>query len=286
MEPGQPVTPNIKLVRVLDQGSMGSVWVADHLTLGTQVAVKFMSPEVAKNPHLVTRFSREAHAAAQIKSVHVVQILDHGITPDGTPFIAMELLSGESLQKRLRREGRIVPEVTATIIGQTCKALSKAHQSGIVHRDIKPANIFLTDSEGDLFVKLLDFGVAKQIEGGGGSSMTRTNEKVGTPFYMCPEQLISAKHVDFRADVWSIGIVAYHCLVGQVPFKASTFGDLCLAVSRGVFQPPSKALPGLAPTLDAWFLRVLSRDPLKRFESARQTAEEFERAVRGQPPKG
>src|ERR1700688_761625 len=104
MEAGQPVTSSIKLVRLLDQGSMGSVWVADHAGLGTQVAVKFMSADVAKHPNLVTRFSREAHAAAQIKSPHVVQILDHGITPDGVPYIAMELLEGESLQKRLKRE--------------------------------------------------------------------------------------------------------------------------------------------------------------------------------------
>jgi serine/threonine-protein kinase len=279
MEAGQPVTPNIRLVRVLDQGSMGSVWVADHLTLGTQVAVKFMSPEVAKNPNLVARFTREAHAAAQIKSVHVVQILDHGITPDGVPYIAMELLEGESLHKRLRREGHVAPPDTARIISQTCKALAKAHNLGIVHRDIKPANIFLTDADDEIFVKLLDFGVAKQQDAD--FQMTRTNEKVGTPFYMCPEQLISAKHVDFRADLWSIGVVAYHCLIGQVPFKASTFGDLCLTVSRGVFPLPSQVRPDLPPALDAWFLRALAKQPTARFESAKQQADELERAVRG-----
>jgi len=283
MEAGRLVTPNIKLVRVLDKGSMGSVWVADHLTLGTQVAVKFMSPEVASKPNLVARFTREAHAAAQIKSVHVVQILDHGITPDGTPYIAMELLEGESLQQRLKREGPLGSALCSTIVGQTCKALTKAHALGIVHRDIKPANIFLMDSEGDVFVKLLDFGVAKQ--GDGDLSMTRTNEKVGTPFYMCPEQLISAKHVDYRADIWSIGIVAYHCLIGQVPFKANTFGDLCLAVSRGVFPAPSRVRAELPPTLDGWFLRALARDPAKRFESAKQAADELALATRGEPPR-
>src|SRR5277367_315528 len=113
MQPGQAVTASITLVRVLDEGSMGSVWVADHAGLGTQVAVKFMSTEVAKNPNLVTRFRREAHAAAHIKSPHVVQILDHGITPDGVPYIAMELLEGESLQQRLRREGHLEAAATA-----------------------------------------------------------------------------------------------------------------------------------------------------------------------------
>ncbi len=279
MEPGHPVTPSIKLVRLIDHGSMGSVWAADHAGLHTQVAVKFMSAELNKNANLVTRFSREAHAAAQLKSPHVVQILDHGITPDGVPYIVMELLEGESLQKRLKRETHLSAAATALIVAQTCKALTRAHQGGIVHRDIKPANIFLTDQDGEVFVKLLDFGVAKHTDGE--FSMTRTNEKVGTPFYMCPEQLISAKHVDFRADLWSIGIVAYHCLIGQVPFKATTFGDLCLAVSKGVFTPPSKARPELSPRLDAWFLRALAKKPEARFESARQAAEELERAVRG-----
>jgi serine/threonine protein kinase len=280
MEAGKMVTPNIRLVRMLEAGSMGSVWVAEHLTLATQVAVKFMSPAVAKNAQLVARFSREAHAAAQIKSVHVVQIFDHGITPEGVPYIAMELLGGESLQKRLRRDVKLGAADTVRVIGQTCKALSKAHQLGIVHRDVKPANIFLLDSEdGDIFCKLLDFGVAKYTDAE--LSMTRTNEKMGTPFYMCPEQLISAKHVDHRADIWSIGIVAYHCLVGQIPFKANSFGDLCLAVARGIYPLPSQE--GLPATLDAWFQKALARDPAARFESAKLAADELERAARGEP---
>jgi serine/threonine-protein kinase len=279
MQPGQPVTPSIRLLRLLAHGSMGSVWVADHAGLGAEVAVKFMSPEVARNPSLVTRFKREAQAAAHIESPHVVQILEHGVTPEGVPFIAMELLRGESLQERLKRDGRLAPALTARIVAQTCEALAHAHQVGVVHRDIKPANIFLVDEDGDVFVKLLDFGVAKQT--GSELSMTHTNEKVGTPFYMSPEQLISAKHVDFRADIWSVGIVAYHCLVGHVPYKVSTFGDLCLAVSRGAFTLPSQAQPGVPARLDAWFLRALAKTPSDRFDSAKQAAEELERAVKG-----
>ncbi len=279
MEAGQPVTPSITLVRLLDRGSMGSVWVADHAGLGAQVAVKLMSPEIAGQPELVTRFTREAHAAANLRSPHVVQVFDHGIAADGTPYIVMELLDGESLQKRLKRERSLDAAETAQIIGQTCKALAKAHQLGIVHRDIKPANIFLVEADGDVFVKLLDFGVAKML--GGDFSMTRTNEKVGTPYYMCPEQLISAKHVDLRADIWSVGVVAYHCLVGRVPFRAATFGDLCLVVSRGVFDPPSAVRPELSPRVDTWFLRALAKKPADRFESAKQAAEELDRAVRG-----
>jgi len=255
------------------------VWVALHGGLGREVALKLMSPEMVDKPNLVTRFNHEAHAASQIKGPHVVEIFDHGIAADGTPFIAMELLEGETLQKRLKRARTLTPEVTSRVVSQTCEALTQAHALGIVHRDIKPANIFLVGPEGAVHVKLLDFGVAKLQ--GGDFSVTRTNEKVGTPFYMCPEQLISAKHVDFRADIWSIGVVAYHAMMGQVPFHAKTFGDLCLAVARGVFPLPSKATPPLPMMLDAWFLRTLVRDPKKRFDSASEAAAELERAVRG-----
>jgi eukaryotic-like serine/threonine-protein kinase len=278
MEPGQRVAPHLELVRLLDEGSMGSVWVADHLTLRTQVAVKFMSPAIAKDPSFIARFTREAQAAAQIKSMHVVQTIDHGITAEGVPYIAMELLEGEPLLKRLRQKGSLSTADTAAIVTQVGKALGKAHQLGIVHRDIKPGNIFLLDADGDLFVKLLDFGVAKQEQDG--LSMTQTNDKVGTPFYMSPEQLISAKHVDFQTDLWSVAVVAYHAVVGQVPFNAKTFVNLCLAITKGVFAPPSSVRPDLPRGLDAFFLRALAHQRSARFESAKHLAEEFERAVR------
>jgi serine/threonine-protein kinase len=278
MEPGQLVTPQIRLVRPLDAGSMGSVWVAFHAAFGREVAVKFMSDESRERPALVARFAGEAHAAALIRSVHVVEVYEHGLTPEGAPYIAMELLEGESLQKRLKREGRLPPDFVAGVIAQTCKALGKAHEAGVVHRDIKPANIFLLAAgDEEVSVKLLDFGVAKQQESQ--FAVTRTNEKVGTPFYMCPEQLISAKHVDYRADIWSVGVVAYHAMMGRVPFPARTFGDLCLAVSRGVFALPSAESPPLPAALDEWFRRTLVRDPKKRFDSAREAAEELRRAL-------
>ena len=145
LEPGSAVTPALKLVRLLGRGAMGSVWVADHLPLQTQVAIKFMAATVAEDPVSVQRFAREAKAAAQIKSPHVVQIFDHGITDDGTPYIVMELLDGESLEKRLRRVGPLNLLEATQILTQVCKALAKAHEIGVVHRDIKPANIFILD---------------------------------------------------------------------------------------------------------------------------------------------
>lgn len=157
MEPGQQISANLRLVRVLGQGGMGSVWIADHLALGTQVAVKVMSRAVASEPRFVERFRREAAAAAQLKSPHVAQVFDHGVTSTGEPFIVMELLDGEDLGKRVDREGPQPLPFVAEVIGQAARALSRAHAAGIVHRDLKPENIFLAQEGGRTRVKVLDF---------------------------------------------------------------------------------------------------------------------------------
>src|SRR5579859_5297092 len=175
LQPGTPVTATIRLLRRLGAGGMGSVWVAEHLSLRTQVVVKFMAIELAASADAVERFSREAAAAAQVKSPHVVQMHDHGVTPSGVPFIVMELLEGHDLGKHLAARGRLSIGETAEIVGQVCKALARAHERGIVHRDIKPDNIFLcANPDGEIFVKLLDFGIAKADSRFGVSSGTKT----------------------------------------------------------------------------------------------------------------
>jgi serine/threonine-protein kinase len=259
---------------------MGSVWVAEHLTLKTNVAVKFMAENFAESPGAAVRFEREAVAAAQIKTPHVVQVFDHGIVGNGVPYIVMELLDGEDLGKRLAAVGRLSPMQTAQIIGQVCKALSKAHGAQIVHRDIKPDNIFLVQSdEGDLFVKVLDFGIAKRHDDAPSSHLTSTGAVVGTPHTMSPEQILSSKHVDFRSDLWSVGVVAYQCITGELPFNGDTFGAIAIAIDRGTYPPPSHFVPGLPPAVDVWFTRALSRSVDGRFSSAREMADELFKAV-------
>ncbi|HSO00291.1 MAG TPA: protein kinase, partial [Candidatus Nanopelagicales bacterium] len=279
MQPGQQITATLRLVRLLGKGGMGSVWVADHLGIGTQVAVKFIAKQLLEDGPYVQRFRREAMAAAQIKSPHVAQVFDHGVTADGTPYIAMELLEGELLGKRLKRLGQLGLRETAMIVTQVAKALTRAHQLGIVHRDIKPDNIFLTDVDGEVIVKVIDFGVAKQSDEDVG--MTTTGSMVGTPLYMSPEQLFSAKHVDPRSDLWSLAVVAYHAMTGRVPFSGDTLGSLSVAVHTGVYAPPSTRVQGIPPAVDAWFQRALQREPANRFQSARELAETLERAVMG-----
>ena len=169
-------------------------------------------------------------------------------------------------------------ELTCTIVRHICHALGAAHDKRIVHRDIKPTNIFLTDCDGTLRVKLLDFGVAKD-DATQAPMVTKTGDYVGTPFYTSPEQLFSAKHVDHRADLWSLAVVAYTCLTGELPFKADAFWEFVLAVKRGTFAPPSGLRPELAPPVDAWFERALHAQLALRFDSAAQMAQELERAA-------
>ncbi|WP_438013575.1 serine/threonine-protein kinase [Sorangium sp. So ce315] len=283
MNPGQQVTSTLRLARLLGKGAMGSVWAADHLTLGTQVAVKFMSPAYAEQGGFVERFRLEAMAAAQIKSPHVAQVFDHGVTHDGAPYIVMELLEGEDLKRRIQRLGVLSPVEVATIVAQTARALGRAHQLGIVHRDIKPDNLFLLDVEGELFVKVLDFGVAKRVHDApqGDLGMTSTGHVLGTPLYMSPEQILSAKNVDFHADLWGLAVVAYHALTGRVPFTGETLGALSVALHTGIFTPPSAVRPELSPAIDAWMRKALALDPAARFGSARRMAEALEHAVLG-----
>jgi serine/threonine-protein kinase len=264
---------------------MGSVWVADHGALQTQVVVKFMHVELAGDRDSVLRFSREAAAGANVKSPHVVQVLDHGIAPDGAPFIVMELLEGMDLAAHNAKNGPMSLLELDTVISQTCKALSRAHERGIVHRDIKPQNIFLMNvGEGELFVKILDFGIAKA--GGsslGKSSATKTGAMMGTPYYMSPEQTIGAKGVDHRADLWALGVVAFECLTGQKPFDAETIGGLAIAICSGPMPMPSHVNGALSADVDRWFSRACAREVTGRFGSAKEMADALHLLVTRRP---
>ncbi len=279
LEPGYQLTPSVKLKRLLRRGGMGAVWEAEHLGLGSTVAVKLMTGSFVEDDPMVLRFSREAACTAQIKSPHVVHIYDHGTNADGLPYIVMELLEGEDLAERLERGGPLGLLELAEVLSQVAKALGKAHQAGVVHRDIKLNNVFLQDVGGEVYAKLLDFGVAKQGPTDD-NSLTTTGVLVGTLAYMSPEQLHDAKSVDHRTDLWSLGVLAYRALTGKMPFSDDKgMGALMLAVSQGRFVPPSELRPELPAALDGWFLRALDGDPNRRFQSARDLAEAFDAAI-------
>ncbi|HLK37239.1 MAG TPA: protein kinase [Polyangiaceae bacterium] len=278
--PGMMVTSNVRLLRPLGRGGMGSVWVAEHVSLRTNVVVKFMARELADSQEALARFSREAAAASQVKSPHVVQMLDHGVGVDGRPYIVMELLEGHDLEQRLAAGTALPPGEVDAVVSQLARALSKAHERGIVHRDVKPSNVFLLDAGGgELFVKLLDFGIAKAPEGGIAGGTTRTGSFVGSPFYMSPEQVVGDKQIDHRTDLWSLGVVAYEALTGAKPFYAETVGALALKIHRDPLPIPSRVNPALPPAVDAWFAQACARDPAGRFGSARDMSDALARAL-------
>ncbi len=255
---------------------MGSVWEGTHVTLGTHVAVKFIDSEYAESPEARNRFDNEARAAAKLRSKHVVEVYDHGVTDDGRPFIVMEYLRGEPLDKRLDRVGRLDAKETGRMLMQVCRALSKAHAAGIVHRDLKPENVFLVwdDEDGADVAKVVDFGIAKFTDNQlANSSATRTGSVLGTPYYMSPEQARGLRSVDYRSDLWSVGVIAYRCLIGSLPFEGEAVGDLLVKLCTAPLPIPSQLAPDVPPGFDAWFVKALTREPEGRFASASELAE-------------
>jgi hypothetical protein len=263
------IAERFRLNRQLGQGGMGSVWHATHLALDIPCAVKFIEGEIAQLPEAQSRFEREAKAAAQLRSPHVVQILDHGVWL-GTPYIAMELLDGEDFGKRLQRLGRMPPRDVLRIVAQVCRALTKAHSVGIVHRDLKPDNIFLVPDDDREIAKVLDFGIAKATGSGIDGSNTKTGAMLGTPYYMSPEQAQGIKAVDHRSDLWSLAVIVFQAITGKLPFESEALGDLLVRIIVAPVPMPSSYAPDLPPTFDRWWERASQRDPGARFQSARE----------------
>jgi serine/threonine protein kinase len=285
MDP-QPTPPagliagKYEVLRLIGRGGMGSVWEGRHVTLGTRVAIKFIDSEYAESKEARSRFDTEARAAAALQSKHAIQIYDHGVTDDQRPYMVMELLTGEPLDERIDRVGRISLPETARILAQVCRALQRAHEAGIIHRDLKPENIFLVRSpdDDDEVAKVLDFGIAKikTLPGGGElglSSSTKTGAVLGTPYYMAPEQARGLRSIDYRADLWSLGVIAYKCVSGVLPFEGESVGDLLVKICTAPPPVPSRTMPEMPLAFDVWFARTMERDPARRFVSAAELAD-------------
>ena len=282
------VAGKYRLTRLLGRGGMGAVWEGTHVSLGTRVAVKFIDAEYASSPEARTRFENEARAAARLRSKHVVEVYDHGVSDDSRPFIVMEFLQGEPLDKRLDRIGRLPARETAQLIMQVCRALTKAHAANIVHRDLKPENVFLVwdEDEATDVVKVVDFGIAKFNEAGmNSSSATRTGSLLGTPHYMSPEQARGLRSVDSRSDLWSVAVIAYRCIVGELPFEGEAVGDLLVKLCTAPIPVPSRVAADVPKAFDAWLEKALNREPALRFANAAELAESLA-AVCGLSPRG
>ncbi len=278
LEPGIVVAERFRLVRPLGQGGMGAVWLAHHVSLDTPCAIKFIQDDAARSQELRARFEREAKIAAQLRSPHVVQILDHGAWQD-TPYIAMEFLEGEDLAKRLRtrlRSGRLLePHEVVALVAQVGRALARAHAAGLVHRDLKPANIFLCRDDDREVVKVLDFGVAKVTAMSAptdADANTQTGAILGTPFYMSPEQARGHRNVDHRADLWALSVIVFQCLTGKLPFRGEALGDLLVKIIADPLPVPSASAP-VPASFDAWWARAVDRDVTRRFQTAKELTE-------------
>jgi eukaryotic-like serine/threonine-protein kinase len=264
-----------ELLSSLGEGGMGVVWRARDVRLSSPVAVKLIRLDEANNPEIRERFAAEAKMAAALASPHIVHVFDVGQDDaSGVSFIAMELLEGETLRERLRREVTLPASQVAQIVTHVARGLTRAHEQRTIHRDLKPANIFLVRNADTELAKVLDFGIAKQSSTSLRAGPTLTGQVLGTPHYMSPEQIMGSKGVDYRTDLWSLAVIAFECLTGRLPFDADNLPGLAIKICHGLVAPAST--PEHVPVgFDRWFGRATSPDPGARFGSAAEMAEEL-----------
>jgi serine/threonine protein kinase len=267
---GTIIGERYRVDRWLGGGGMGSVLAATHLGLEQRVAIKVLR---LLEPESAARFTREGRTLAQLCSQHIVRVYDSGQLPNGTPYIVMEQLEGEDLSVRVK-QGAIAIRDAVNYVRQACIAVQTAHTAGIIHRDLKPSNLFLTQHNGLPVLKVLDFGISKNIRSSGASddhasiTLTGPGDIVGSPRYMSPEQLYGSRALDHRTDVWSLGVILYELLTGEHPFRHATFAAVAIAIATASPRPPSTLRQDIPGGLDAIVMRCLEKEPARRFGSA------------------
>jgi len=252
-----------RLERELGEGGMGVVWAAIHEVSRARVALKFVRPALAGAKSTLARFAREARSAMAIDHPNVVKVTAVLETDWGLPFLVMEWLEGESLRGRLVARGRVDLDEARRVLVAVAEGLAAAHARGIVHRDVKPENVFLTVA-GE--VKVLDFGIAKRVSNGASAETLSATDGgfVGTPYYMAPEQVFGDGDVDWRVDVWALGIVLYECLAGRRPTDGPTFGQVLKRITTDPLEPLERAASGLPREVTSLVGRMLARDRMAR----------------------
>ena len=246
----------------LGEGGMGMVYRAEHTLIGRSVALKLLHPELARNAEAVDRFFREARAANEVSSDHIVEVTDMGKNASGHNYLVMELLAGVNLQQLLLSEGVLEPLHAGRLALQIAEGLAAAHLKGVIHRDLKPANIQLVaKGQEPEFVKLLDFGIAKISEGD--TQLTKTGVILGSPAYMSPEQASGSK-IDHRTDIYALGVILYEMVTGRPPFVGQSPTQVLLAHVSQKPAPPRDSVPDVPPDLEALILRCLAKEPAQR----------------------
>ena len=267
--PGDIIGGKYRIVRMIGDGGMGAVYEARHEILGTSVALKFLHTELAKRPGLSSRFLQEARVSASIQSPHVTKVTDVDQTPDGSPYLVMELLTGESLQQVLDRQRKIPKDQAIDFALQILSGLEAAHALGVVHRDLKPDNVFITPSPGGPVCKLLDFGIAKLRQTNEYTKgLTRPGALMGTPEYMSPEQLYSADRVDHRADLYSLGVMLFEMLCSERPTQGEDAAAIVGNVMAGKIRHLNEIDPSLPMDLVNVVHKAIHADKSQRYQSA------------------
>jgi serine/threonine protein kinase len=261
------VAGKYRVDRVIGFGGMGVVCAGTHLELATAVAIKFVRPERGSDERAVLRFLTEARAAAKLQSQFACRVMDCGRLPGGSPYIVMEYLVGQDLRSLVSSAGPLSVEAAVGLALQACEALAEAHSKHIVHRDVKPENLFIAEGPGGAhLLKVLDFGISKQLSPlGQQRALTDSTESIGSPSHMSPEQMIDPASVDFRTDIWSLGVVLYEILTGQLPFAGETAPQLCANVMTTEPLPLQAHHSEIPDGLARVVRRCLEKDRERRF---------------------
>ena len=273
---GDILAGKYRVERVLGMGGMGVVVAAHHIQLDEKVALKFLLPEALGDSEAVGRFAREARNAVKIKSEHVARVIDVGTLPSGAPYMVMEYLEGGDLAAWIKQRGALPIEQAVEFVLQACIAVADAHALGIVHRDLKPANLFcVRRSDGQLSIKVLDFGISKLADGAGagsGMAMTRTAALMGSPLYMSPEQMRSSKDVDAQTDIWALGIILFELIAGKPPFEADSVTELAIKINNDPAPEVRTFRPEVPSALEAVIFTCLEKDRRRRYRNVAELA--------------
>src|SRR2546421_1561489 len=279
---GQTLAGKYLIEKLIKRGGMGAVYLGKHVLMDKTVAIKVLHPSLALDDDVVARFSREAKAASRISHPHAVSVTDFGESENGVVFLVMEYLDGTTLKEVIKTDGPMALERVVEIVRQVTGALDVAHQQGVVHRDLKSDNIMLSQTNGDDWAKVLDFGIAKIQQGDGARDVdiTAANLVIGTPQYMSPEQCSQSAEIDARSDIYSLGIIIYEMLAGRVQF---TVESPTMIMMKQVQDPPPSILearPEVGAGLAQVIAKALAKQPADRFQTAGELSEALADAAR------